>query len=46
MIKNYAKTRKFGIGQEITFPNLTDLQVVALEEPYYYMNVDGDKIIS
>ena len=42
--KKLCKTRKFGIGQEITFPNLTDLQVVALEEPYYYMNVDGDRL--
>jgi len=42
--KKLCKSRKFGIGQEITFPNLTDLQVVALEEPYYYMNVDGDRL--
>ena len=33
-----------GIGQEAVFPNLTDLQVVNLEEPYYYMNVDGDRL--
>jgi len=42
--KKLCKTRKFGIGQEIMFPNLTDLQVVNLEEPYYYMNVDGDRL--
>ena len=40
--KKLCKSRKFGIGQEAVFPNLTDLQVVNLEEPYYYMNVDGD----
>ena len=42
--KKLCKSRKFGIGQEAIFPNLTDLQVVALEEPYYYMNVDGDRL--
>jgi len=42
--KKLCKTRKFGIGQEAVFPNLTDLQVVNLEEPYYYMNVDGDRL--
>ena len=34
--KKLCKTRKFGIGQEPVFPSLTDLQVVNLEEPYYY----------
>ena len=38
------RTRKFGIGQEIMFPNLTDLQVIDLEDPYYYMNVDGQRL--
>ena len=42
--KKLCKTREFGIGEEITFPNLTDLQVVNLEEPYYYMNVDGERL--
>ena len=42
--KKLCKSRKFGIGQEIVFPSLTDLQVVNLEEPYYYMNVDGDRL--
>ena len=42
--KKLCKKRKFGIGQEIIFPSLTDLQVVNLEEPYYYMNVDGDRL--
>jgi len=42
--KKLCKSRKFGIGQEAIFPNLTDLQVVNLEEPYYYMNVDGDRL--
>ena len=42
--KKLCKSRKFGIGQEVIFPNLTDLQVVNLEEPYYYLNVDGDRL--
>jgi hypothetical protein len=42
--KKLCKKRKFGIGQEVTFPGLTDLQVVNLEEPYYYMNVDGQRL--
>ena len=42
--KKLCKKRKFGIGEEIIFPTLTDLQVVNLEEPYYYMNVDGDRL--
>jgi len=42
--KKLCKSRKFGIGQEVTFPGLTDLQVVNLEEPYYYMNVDGERL--
>ena len=42
--KKLCKSRKFGIGQELCFQVLTDLQVVNLEEPYYYMNVDGDRL--
>ena len=42
--KKLCRSRKFGIGQEIIFPSLTDLQVVNLEEPYYYMNVDGNRL--
>ena len=42
--KTLCRSRKFGIGQEILFPNLTDLQVIDLEDPYYYLNVDGDRL--
>jgi len=42
--KTLCRTRKFGIGQEIMFPNLTDLQIIDLEDPYYYMNVDGQRL--
>jgi len=44
MDKTLCRSRKFGIGQEIMFPNLTDLQVIDLEDPYYYMNVDGQRL--
>jgi hypothetical protein len=26
------------------FPSLTDLQVIDLEDPYYYLNVDGERL--
>ena len=42
--KTLCRTRKFGIGQDIMFPNLTDLQVIDLEDPYYYLNVDGERL--
>ena len=42
--KTLCRSRKFGIGQEVLFPNLTDLQVIDLEDPYYYLNVDGDRL--
>jgi len=42
--KNLCRTRKYGIGQEIVFPGLTDLQVIDLEDPYYYLNVDGERL--
>ncbi len=42
--KTLCRTRKFGIGQDIMFPSLTDLQVIDLEDPYYYLNVDGERL--
>jgi hypothetical protein len=42
--KTLCRTRKYGIGQEILFPGLTDLQVIDLEDPYYYLNVDGERL--
>ena len=32
------------IGEEIVFPALTDLQKIKLEKPYYYLNVDGERL--
>ena len=42
--KTLCRSRKYGIGQEILFPGLTDLQVIDLEDPYYYLNVDGERL--
>ena len=42
--KNLCRTRKFGIGGESVFPVLSDLQKVLLDEPYYWVNVDGDRV--
>ena len=42
--KNLCRTRKFGIGKQIMFPILSDLQIIDLEDPYYYLNVDGERL--
>jgi hypothetical protein len=42
--KLLCKTRKFGIGGEAVFPILSDLQKVELDEPYYWVNVDGERV--
>ena len=42
--RTLCRSRKYGIGQEILFPGLTDLQVIDLEDPYYYLNVDGERL--
>ena len=42
--KNLCRTRKFGIGGEAVFPSLTDLQKILLDEPYYWVNVDGERV--
>ena len=42
--KKLCRTRKFGIGGESVFPVLSDLQKVLLDEPYYWVNVDGDRV--
>ena len=42
--KALCKVRKFGIGGESVFPILSDLQKVELDEPYYWVNVDGERI--
>ena len=42
--KALCKTRKHGIGNAPTFPELSDLQEIQLEHPYYYLNVDGKRL--
>jgi len=42
--KKLCRSRKYGIGEEIVFPALTDLQKIKLEKPYYYLNVDGERL--
>ena len=39
--KSLCKLREFGIGDDSTFPLLSDLQKINIETPYYYLNVDG-----
>ena len=42
--KQLCKTRQFGIGNSVMFPELSDLQEIQLEEPYYYLNIDGKRL--
>jgi len=42
--KKLCLTRKFGIKGQSLFPDLNDLQKIALDEPYYYVNVDGERV--
>ena len=42
--KQLCRTRKYGIGGEAIFPVLSDLQKIELDEPYYYVNVDGERV--
>ena len=42
--KKLCKSREFGIGGESVFPELNDLQKVELDEPYYWVNVDGERV--
>ena len=42
--KTLCRKRKHGIGNAPTFPELSDLQEIQLEHPYYYLNVDGKRL--
>ena len=42
--KKLCRTRKYGIGEDLVFPLLSDLQKIKLEKPYYYLNVDGERL--
>jgi hypothetical protein len=42
--KKLCLTRPFGIKGQSLFPDLNDLQKINLDEPYYYVNVDGERV--
>jgi hypothetical protein len=42
--KDLCRQRKYGIGGTALFPSLSDLQKINLEKPYYYVNVDGERV--
>ena len=42
--KKLCLTRKYGIRGQSLFPDLSDLQKINLDEPYYYVNVDGERV--
>ena len=42
--KDLCRKRKYGIGGDALFPVLSDLQKIELDEPYYYVNVDGQRV--
>ena len=42
--KTLCRTRKFGIGTQVLFPQLSDLQIVKLDPPIYRLNVDGERV--
>ena len=42
--KKLCRTRQFGVGGDSVFPVLSDIKKVMLDEPYYWVNVDGDRV--
>ena len=42
--KKLCLTRKYGIRGQSLFPDLSDLQKINLDDPYYYVNVDGERV--
>ena len=42
--KNLCSRRDYGIKGQVLFPELTNLQKIKLEEPYYFLNIDGERI--
>ena len=42
--KKLCLTRKYGIRGQSLFPDLSDLQLINLDNPYYYVNVDGERV--
>ena len=42
--KKLCLTRPYGIKGQSLFPDLSDLQLINLDNPYYYVNVDGERV--
>jgi len=42
--KQLCKTRKFGIGTQVLFPQLSDLQIIKLDPKIFRLNVDGERV--
>ena len=42
--KQLCKTRKYGIGTQSMFPQLSDLQIVELDPKIFRLNVDGERV--
>ena len=42
--KQLCKTRKYGIGTQSIFPQLSDLQIVELDPKIFRLNVDGERV--
>ena len=42
--KLLCKTRKFGIGTQLLFPQLNDLQIIKVDPPIFRLNVDGERV--
>ena len=43
VINNFVKLGPFGIGKQILFPHLSDLQIIETEEKEFRLNVDGQR---
>ena len=42
--KQLCKTRKYGIGTQSMFPQLSDLQIVELDPKIFRLNVVGERV--
>ena len=44
VIKNYVRLENMVLVGSLYFQSLSDLQKVDLDEPYYWVNVDGKRV--
>ena len=42
--KQLCRTRKYGIGTQSLFPQLSDLQIIELDPKIFRLNVDGERV--